>query len=224
MKNTRFLPVVLVIMMLILACGLSIGGSQVVQGSGKITSQERTVSEFTSIELAGSGNVTVQVGGTQSVLVQTDDNIQPLIETTVRGGKLVIGTKSNTSINTKQPIRVNITVASLDSVSLTGSGNITISDMTADTAKISLQGSGNITASGNAQKVQATLEGSGNIVCTDLQASSATARITGSGNISVNASQSLDASISGSGTIKYRGNPNKVNQSVTGSGSINPIP
>lgn len=224
MKNTRFLPAVLVTMMLILACGISISGSQVVHGSGKITSQTRTVPEFTSIELAGSGDVTVRVGGSQSVVIETDDNIQPLIETTVRGGKLVVGTKPNTSISTKQPVHVTITVKSLDSASLTGSGNITISDMNADAASINLQGSGNITTSGKAQNVQATLTGSGNIVCADLQASSATVRISGSGNISVNASQSLDASISGSGTIKYRGNPTRVNQSVTGSGSINPIP
>ncbi len=117
-----------------------------------------------------------------------------------------------------------ISVKFIDSVSLTGSGNLDVSNISADQTKVELSGSGNITMAGTAKSLQATLTGSGNITCSDLPVQSATARLSGSGNITVNASQSLDASITGSGNIKYRGNPAKVNQSVSGSGSINSIP
>jgi hypothetical protein len=48
----------------------------------------------------------------------------------------------------------------------------------------------------------------------------ATASIDGSGSIVLNATHSLDASISGSGSILYTGNPAQVTKSVSGSGTI----
>jgi hypothetical protein len=224
MKNFRYLSIVLVIMLATLACSINFGNNQIVEGSGVLSRETRSVNEFTAIELAGSGDVTVRAGETQSVQVEADDNIVPLIETNVQGSKLVISTKPNVSMRTKQPIRITVTVKSLDAASITGSGNMTISNINAGKATVGLSGSGNITVAGTAQSVQATLNGSGNILCSDLIAQSATVRITGSGNVTVNVSQSLDANITGSGNIKYRGSPAKVNQSVSGSGSINSIP
>lgn len=224
MRATRLISVLLIMMLATLACVINFGNNQTVSGSGNIVRQERSVGAFTSIELAGSGNVTVEVGGTQSVVVETDDNIQPLIETTVRNSKLIISTKPNTSIQTKQPIQITVTVKFLDGASITGSGNIDIKNMAADNTTVDLSGSGNITVAGTAKSIQATLTGSGNINCGDLLVQTATVSLRGSGNVTVNTSGSLDANITGSGNIKYRGNPAKVNQSVTGSGSINSIP
>ncbi len=224
MKNLRYGMIAFIVMAATLACSITLGNGKTVAGSGKIISESRSVSKFTSIELAGSGNVTVQVGKPQSISVEADDNIVPLIETTVKGSKLVIGIKSNTSITTKQPIRITVTVEALDGVSITGSGNVTVKDLNADHINIELSGSGNITVEGSAKDLQVTLNGSGTIMTGDLKVESANVKLTGSGNITVNASQSLDANLSGSGTIKYRGNPPKVNQKVTGAGVINSIP
>ena len=85
-----------------------------------------------------------------------------------------------------------------------------------------LPGSGNITVTGAADSVNISLPGSGNIYCDGLKAKSATVTLNGSGNIKVFASQSLDASIRGSGEVRYDGNQAKVNKSVIGSGSIMP--
>jgi hypothetical protein len=46
------------------------------------------------------------------------------------------------------------------------------------------------------------------------------AALSGSGNIFVTARKSLDASLPGSGTISYSGDPADVTKSVTGSGAI----
>jgi hypothetical protein len=48
-------------------------------------------------------------------------------------------------------------------------------------------------------------------------------RISGSGNASVWANESIEAKISGSGDIDYRGNPNKEITKISGSGSINKV-
>jgi hypothetical protein len=53
-----------------------------------------------------------------------------------------------------------------------------------------------------------------------MKAQKARCRVSGSGNIALNVSKELDASISGSGDIRYSGNPPSVRTKVSGSGDI----
>jgi hypothetical protein len=223
MKSTRFIPLLFVIMFLSMACGINISNPKTVDGSGISDSETRSVQEFTAIELAGSGDVTVTIGEIQSVVVEADDNILPLIETNVKGGKLVISTKPFTSINPNLPVRVTVTVKVLEAAKVSGSGNITIQGLMAKAVRFDLPGSGNISAAGTTEKVTISLNGSGNILCDDLKAQSAIVDLNGSGTINVYASESLDATIKGSGTVQYSGNPAHIKQSVSGSGTIIPI-
>jgi hypothetical protein len=223
MKRILF-TLILIFSLVSLACSFSIGSPQAVRGSGSVVSETRSVSEFTEIEIAGSADVNVSFGETQSVVVEAEDNILPLIETTVRGGRLVINTRPNTSITTTRPIHVTITMKVLDTASIPGSGNIDIAGLQGGSVKFSLPGSGNITATGTTDTLNIDIGGSGNIVCTDLQAKSVTVTIGGSGNASVYASESLNVRVSGSGNVQYRGNPASVNKSISGSGSVNAVP
>jgi hypothetical protein len=45
-------------------------------------------------------------------------------------------------------------------------------------------------------------------------------RISGSGDVEVNVKESLEANISGSGSVTYRGNPAHVNSHSSGSGKV----
>jgi hypothetical protein len=180
------------------------------------------VSGFDAIELAGSADVNVSFGETESVVVEAEDNILPLIQTKVQGGRLVINWKPNTSVAATEPVLVTVTMKSLEAASLPGSGNITITGLNAGKVKFELPGSGNITADGTADSVDVVFRGSGTILCGDLQARSARVKLTGSGNVDVFASESLDVTLNGSGNVTYRGNPADVHKSVPGSGSIEP--
>ena len=53
-----------------------------------------------------------------------------------------------------------------------------------------------------------------------LNARTARIEISGSGSATVNASDRVDVHVSGSGSVRYLGNPSSVNQHVRGSGSI----
>ena len=53
-----------------------------------------------------------------------------------------------------------------------------------------------------------------------LVARDATVGVPGSGRVQVHATDTLRATIAGSGAIFYRGDPSSVTQSVTGSGVI----
>jgi hypothetical protein len=110
----------------------------------------------------------------------------------------------------------------LKGVTLRGSGNIVVSQMAGDNLVVNLPGSGNITVTGTAATLNVNLSGSGNVYCGELKAKSATVTLNGSGEVEVFANQNLDASMRGSGTIRYSGNPAQVSKNITGSGSITP--
>lgn len=205
-----------------LACStLSIAPNTVV-GSGHVISESRTVPGFTAVELQGSADVKVVPGGTQSVIVEADDNIVPLIETTVRDGTLVISNKPNTNITTPNGVRVTVTMNNPTHIALSGSGSMTVSGVSGPDLAVDLAGSGEVTVNGTADSVTINLPGSGNVHCDSLKAKSAKVTLMGSGTVAVYASQSLDASILGSGTIRYSGNPAQVTKHISGSGTIAP--
>lgn len=218
--NRKITFSIAVLIFAILAC--STLSPNTVVGSGKAVSETRNVSGFSSIELRGSADVTATIGSAESVTVKGDDNIVPLITTTVSNGALIIETKPLTNINVSNPIQVSVTMKLLQGITLSGSGNINVSGMDGGDLSIDLPGSGDITVKGTADNLTLNLLGSGNIVCDELKASSATITLNGSGNIDVFVSDSLDANIRGSGTIHYAGNPAQVHKNVTGSGSITP--
>jgi hypothetical protein len=83
-----------------------------------------------------------------------------------------------------------------------------------------LPGSGTLTGSGTATKLDVTVNGSGSVQFTQLVANDVRAVVSGSGSIFVTATESLDASVSGSGAVLYAGSPHGVTKSVTGSGVI----
>jgi hypothetical protein len=190
-----------------------------VQGSGNASTEWRDVAAFSGVELAGSNNVVVRVGGARGVVVHADDNLLEHVTTDVQAGTLVIG-ETPGSFTTKSPMYVEVTAPTLDSLVLSGSGVVSVTRVDAARLKVSLPGSGVVRASGKATRLDVTLGGSGDAQLQSLPADDVTARVTGSGRILVNATGSLDASVSGSGAVMYVGSPEHVTKNVTGSGAV----
>lgn len=191
-----------------------------VTGSGKIKSETRQVGSFTKIESRGSADCKVTVGKAVAVSVQSDDNILPLVETTVENGTLVISSKG--SFSTSHGIVVTISVPSLESFNVRGSGDSLIQGVRGRSFSTEIAGSGDVSVAGEVDRSSASIRGSGDIDFSNLRARDSVASIAGSGDITVYASESLDASIRGSGDIAYLGNPGNVERSVAGSGEIHP--
>lgn len=188
-------------------------------GSGVVATQTREVAAFNSVELAGGNNVFIRVGEKQSVVVKADDNLLNRVTTHVKSGALVIGNTPG-SLAAKTPMSVEVDVPSLNAVALTGAGNIMVSGIKTESLTVTLSGAGNLFGSGTATSLDITVGGVGNARFTQLDASNVHAVMSGSGAIFVTATKSLDASVPGSGTIIYAGNPHEVTKSVTGSGAI----
>jgi Putative auto-transporter adhesin, head GIN domain len=197
------------------------GGSSnsTTEGSGVPATQARDLAPFNSVELAGNNNVVLRVGDKQSIVVKADDNLLDRVTTEVQSGTLVIANTPG-SLTTKSPMSVEVKVPTLNTLTLTGSGNIVVDGIETESLKVTLPGNGTLTGSGTATRLDVTVSGSGTVQFTRLVANDVRAVVSGSGSIFITATKRLDASVSGSGAILYTGNPQDVTKSVTGTGAI----
>ena len=234
--NFRLLLLLTVAAFFASGCLIVINGKSV-QGSGKIITEKRVVSEFNKIHLEGSGNVVLTQGEKQSLIIKTDDNIIPHIGIDVSGKKLAISHRRHHLRPTT--FEVNITVKNMEGVAISGSGDISgkgrfvtdafyaeISgsgdvDLDVETGNLVsiISGSGSIHLSGKAEDYTLSISGSGKINAFDVEAKHVSVKISGSGDCRVYATESLEAMISGSGDVYYKGRP-QINTRISGSGFL----
>lgn len=193
-------------------------GATSVRGSAVAGAQSRALAAFSGVELAGSNEVAIHVGGKQSVVVYADDNVLGHVRTTVRDDRLVVGTTG--SFTSTTPARVEITVPSLNVLNLTGSGVVSAAGIHTASLTVTLSGSGVLRASGRATRLSVTLAGSGDAQLEQVVAQDVRAVVSGSGRILVTATNSLNASVPGRGAVIYGGNPAHVTTSITGTGAV----
>ena len=217
--------IVIPITILLAALIVSGCGFQIVSGSGKVATGTRTVSNFSSIKLAGIGDVIVTQAENVSVRIEAEDNLIPYFDTSVQGDTLTIGIKNEymgISLHPTKPVKFYVTTPQLDAVTLAGSGNIITSDVKTTGFKVSLLGSGDISnTSLTATSVDIDLAGSGNISLEKITASNISSTIAGSGDITVAGEvTSQTARIVGSGDYHGKGLKSKTaTVNVTGSGN-----
>lgn len=103
---------------------------------------------------------------------------------------------------------------------VSGSGRVRIDETIAEAAAFGVSGSGKIEARGSSREVKTSISGSGRVYAADLETESAEVRISGSGSVEINVKSELDAVISGSGSVGYKGNPQHINSHSSGSGKV----
>jgi hypothetical protein len=203
----------------LLAVGSVVTACSATAGSGQLATQSRQVSGFTSVELAGVGELSIDQTGTESLTVSAEDNLLPLLTSEVEGDTLILGKKPNTRIVTTKPITYTLTMKDITGLAVSGSGTINAPKLTTAALRIKISGSGVITTAGNVDDQSLEISGSGRYLADGLTSKTTTAEISGSGTGNVVARNALDVKISGSGTLTYSGKP-QVSQTVSGSGKL----
>jgi hypothetical protein len=163
-----------------------------VSGSGELVGQSRFTANNLDLNVSGSGELTIDVDATGKLDADVSGS-----------GDIIVKGKCN----------------SFDS-DVSGSGKIELEATVAGKANFEISGSGKIHAKGSAQNVEAEISGSGKVLAANLETERCEIKITGSGDVEINVKNELDANISGSGTVSYKGNPSKVNSHASGSGSV----
>ncbi len=200
--------------------------------------ETRDLPEITKISFAISGHLYIRQGDKQSVVLEGEDLDE--IITDVSGSRLKIKRKNNNWRWNNKRVDVYITVRKLEGLSVSGSGKITgeskfvtgemdISvsgsgdvelDLEADAIDTGISGSGKIQLTGSVNTMDISISGSGRMSAEDLHTERCKISISGSGSCRIYVTKEIDAHVSGSGNIYYRGDPDKVYHHASGSGSI----
>ncbi len=203
--------------MLLSACSFVLPRGVV--GSGNMIKETRAVSGYTKVDLAGFGDLTIDVNGSEGLTIEGDDNIVPLIETEVRGDTLHIGFKDRTLVQRVTRLHYALSAKQLEGLTVSGAGNVVVSNIDAPRMAVVTSGAGRISMNGKATDQTITLSGAGDFDGANLQGDKASVSMSGVGRALVNAGKMLDVNISGAGAVEYLGNP-QVTQMISGVGSV----
>jgi hypothetical protein len=210
-----------------------------IQGSGKLVEKARNIAAFTKLRLEGPMTVRLTQAGADAAKVAADDNIEPMIETLIEGDTLVLRMQAGAAFTTRNPPTVLVDSKNLQSISLKGSGDVSMERFKGDSLTLNLTGSGDIRlgllelrelsatligsgdlqAAGRAETQNWTLNGSGDVDARSLSGRSIKASLHGSGDLSLGVADTLEADLNGSGDLSYAGRP-QLRQSVKGTGEI----
>jgi hypothetical protein len=211
--------------------------------TGPVVTEQRQVSDFTAVDVHGSGTLIITQGPTPSLVVEAKRGVIERLTTTVSGGTLTLDYAERwytpwrlwkddrvtyrltvtdlTKIETHGSIDIQAQQALLADqfeLSASGSGDVTL-ELTVKSLSVHTSGSGDVTLSGTADVFTFASSGSSDLRARQLQSREATIECSGSADVEVSVRQRLNVNISGSGSVAYAGNP-EVKSSISGSGGI----
>lgn len=197
-------------------------------GSGKAASETRPVSGFDQVSVDGIGQAEISVGSSESLKIEGDDNIVPLVISEVSNGKLSIRLKENTSFTPRVALRYTITVKSLSALSLDGAARAhlpavelgaltlnmdgasqaTLDSLSATSLSVDLNGASTVRINGGGMDtLTARLDGGSQLIAPDLACSTASVTANGGSRAEVWVKTTLNADLNGAANLKYYGQP-----------------
>jgi hypothetical protein len=241
---------------IIIQSGLAMAGALVValtacdrdhwlRGKGPSITSTRSLQGYNQVKLNIPAKLYYSIDSTYRFSITAQGNIEPHLETEVRGTTLHVSWKPRLHVRGHAPIEIHmsgphpsllhvngsgeiyvqqaIRGQRLD-LDVNGSGDIDVPAFYGDAWHASVNGSGDIEMRGGLSKdVYLDVNGSGDIEALQHSGNKVFAEISGSGEIGVGVRDELEAKISGSGKILYRGNPRtKIN--ISGSGRVSQEP
>lgn len=182
------------------ACGLL---PNWVRGSGTTTTEARAVTDFTQVAVQGQGTAIITQGDEESLTIEAEDNLLPYLETTVQDGVLQLRTRAGILLAPTQPIIFHITLKTVTSLGVAGSGAITAASL--DTTDLALN-----------------ISGSGEITLEALTTDTLTNRISGAGTLTVHnlVAETVANAISGAGTFDLTGTTTEQTITISGNGTV----
>jgi len=201
--------------------GLILAGcnTNVIKGSGTLKTETRSVTDFTSVEANGMSTVTFLAGSEVSVIVEADDNLLPLLESRVENGVLHLGAKDGILI-TEGTVRYTVMYRALDGIVLSGSATAEALEVDQEQLLVTLSGSGTLTLAGQANNLNLIQSGSSTLNAFLLTVQEVDATLSASSNAELTIHDSLKAVLSGSASLVHRGDATNIQQTVSGSATI----
>lgn len=228
---------------IMISASLLIGCASVncIKGSGKLTTEKRSLTDFTRIETDAPVKIYLTQETGQNVEIIASDNLQSHITSIVDDGVLKIdlddqvcepgnivvyistevyeGLKISGAAQIMSKNMINAKDFTLD---ISGSSSVDMA-MTADRISTIACCSTNIKLRGDAKELSVNTSGSSVINMLNLSVETCNIEASGSINLSVNILNALSINASGSCAITYKGNPEIVTNQLSGSSLVTKI-
>lgn len=172
-------------------------------GAAERERQVRDVSGFDRLEVEGSGEMVISQGDTESLVVEAEPQVLEAITTSVANGVLKIGRAPGARIPASSPIRFELTVRTLEGMTMAGSASVVLAKLHTDQLRV-------------------TISGSSHVDVEQLRTHELDVNILGSGTLDVNAmnGDELHTRIGGSGSVRIAGTVTVQSVEITGSGDL----
>ena len=211
-----------------------------IRGTGDLVSVEVPVPGISEVVLTTHGEMVIQLGDDEKLIIEAQENLQPYLETRQVNGRLTIESKDGFNLDPTKPIRYLLTVKNIHSLTVTSVGGITapaleadqfqvkissagdiyIESLIADSLEVSLSSVGDLKIAGGQVETQdVRISSAGNYTAGDLRSQQAEVHVSSSGDVILWTTDRLDVSISSSGDVSYYGSP-QVISSITSSGDL----
>jgi len=201
-RNKYVLAAALVFLVCSLMAPTCYFAGEEVRGSGNVIREERDVSGFIGVKVSNQGDLRIELGDREKLVIEAEDNLLEYIETYVEGGVLKIGTEPNINLRTKKPIRYFLTAKKLDYLATSSSGDIEAPALKADDFTVKISSSGDIDIEGiEAKEISVGISSSGDVKIDTLDSGSLSVRISSSGDLKIGRGnvETQDINISSSG-------------------------
>lgn len=190
-----------------------------VKGDGDITTEQRTITEFTTIEADGAFEINWTTGPA-AFSITTDRNLLEYLRTRIAGDTLRI--EWIKPLKGTRGIKINATGASLRRAELSGAVRFVASNLSGPEFYLQADGATRVALNGNVNAMSAEMNGASRLDADTLVTRAIDLSISGAGRAEVHATEILKVAISGAGKVIYSGNPKTVDKDVSGAGSIKP--
>jgi carbon monoxide dehydrogenase subunit G len=203
-----------------------------VQGSGNSATETRTLEAFEAVSLSGAMDLVVRQGAQQSVQVQADDNLLPMLETLVESGRngntLKVRWKRDSgwgggwqNIQTRSKVLITVVVPKLSAVAVAGSGDVRVETFSTPSLQLSLSGSGDARLDGlTTDELGVRVSGSGDVSGKGT-AAKVKISIAGSGDVRLSEMRADEVTVSIAGSGDAAVNAQKaLSVSIAGSGDV----
>lgn len=216
-----------------------------VAGSGHLIKKERAISDFSKVVLSEEGDLFIEAGSQESLVVEAEENLQEYIIADVNNDTLEIYKQpEDITLEPAQPIKYYLSATNLEELIVKNSGDVEINEITGESFSVRITGSGSVeikdlqvsnleaelTSSGDlvilkgdveSQKIR--LSSSGEYDGRNLGSQNAIVEVSSGGSAIVNAKNSLMVDISSSGDVLYSGNPEIIIRNMSSTGKMRRI-
>lgn len=220
---------------------LAASGCTVVRGSGDVMTIDVPIEDVSRLVVSHSFEVNVTVGLEPSLTLRVDDSLEASLSVGMDGDTLRIGLEPRTTVS-NATLEADLTVTSLEAIDGSGAVEIHLATLTGSNLDLMLSGASeldgpvdfesmtgevsaasNMSLSGRVGTLEIDASGASDLLLLELEVDDLRIRLSGASDAEITVNDSIEASLSGASSLRYRGDPDVNPLEISGSSSIGKI-